>query len=117
MPSERDLLMIPGPITFDPAVLRVMSTPTPSHIAPSFIESFGTCLERLREVFLGSGQPFIIAGTGTLAMELGVSNLVERGDRVLVCDSGYFGDRYVNILEGLGAQVDVLILQIKLKKN
>jgi len=108
MPSERDLLMIPGPITFDPAVLRVMSTPTPSHIAPSFRESFGTCLERLREVFLGSGQPFIIAGTGTLAMELGVSNLVERGERVLVCDSGYFGTRYVNILERLGVQVDVL---------
>ena len=108
MPSERDLLMIPGPITFDPAVLRVMSTPTPSHIAPSFRESFGMCLERIREVFLGSGQPFIIAGTGTLAMELGVSNLVERGDRVLVCDSGYFGDRYVNIIERLGVQVDVL---------
>lgn len=113
MPSERNLLMIPGPITFDPAVLRAMSIPTPSHLAPSFMNTFGTCLEQMREIFLSrSSQPFIIAGSGTLAMEIAVCNLVERGDRVLVCNSGYFGSRYVNILSRLGVQVDELKTEI-----
>lgn len=113
MPSERNLLMIPGPITFDPAVLRAMSIPTPSHLAPSFMNTFGTCLEQMREIFLSrSSQPFIIAGSGTLAMEMAVCNLVERGDRVLVCNSGYFGSRYVDILSRLGVQVDELKTEI-----
>ncbi len=56
--SERDLLMIPGPIVFDPAVLRAMSKPTESHVAPSFIELFGRTLENMRKVFLcPGGQP------------------------------------------------------------
>ncbi|MFQ6125891.1 MAG: pyridoxal-phosphate-dependent aminotransferase family protein [Candidatus Heimdallarchaeota archaeon] len=113
MPSERNLLMIPGPITFDPAVLRAMSTPTPSHLAPSFMDTFGTCLEQMREIFLSkSGQPFIIAGSGTLAMEFAVCNLIERGDHVLVCNSGYFGSRYVDICNRLGVQVDELKAEI-----
>ena len=58
--SERDLLMIPGPIVFDPAVLRAMAKPTESHVAPSFIEVFGRTLEGLRQVFLSeTGQPFV----------------------------------------------------------
>jgi len=105
--------MIPGPITFDPAVLRAMATPTPSHIAPSFREVFGTCLEQMREIFLGNqGHPFIIAGTGTLAMEFSVCNFVEPGDRALVCDTGHFGQRYVDILSRLGVQVEQIIVDL-----
>ena len=35
--SERDLLMIPGPINFDPGVLREMSAPTAGHTSPEFV--------------------------------------------------------------------------------
>ena len=36
-----ELLMIPGPVEFEPAVLQAMATKTPSHISPDFIEVFG----------------------------------------------------------------------------
>ena len=102
----RDLLMIPGPIEFEPAVLAVMAEPTTSHVAPEFVAVFGQALERLRQVFLcDDGQPFIVAGSGTLAMDLAGANLVEPGDRALVVNTGYFGDRFAALLARYGAAV------------
>jgi alanine-glyoxylate transaminase/serine-glyoxylate transaminase/serine-pyruvate transaminase len=104
--SERDLLMIPGPVEFDPEVLRALSMKTASHVAPEFITVFGRALKRLREVCLApSAQPFVVAGSGTLAMELAVANLVEQGERALVVNTGYFSDRMAMILERHGAEV------------
>jgi alanine-glyoxylate transaminase/serine-glyoxylate transaminase/serine-pyruvate transaminase len=102
----RKLLMIPGPIEFEPEVLQAMGEATTSHIAPNFIESFGRSLEMMRDIFLcPDGQPFVVAGSGTLAMDMAACNLVEPGDRALVVNSGYFSDRYADILERYGAEV------------
>jgi len=107
--KDRTLLMIPGPIEFEPAVLEALGAPTTSHVAPEFIEAFGQALERMREVWLcPSGQPFVIAGSGTLAMDLAGANLIEPGDRALVLSTGVFGDRFEDLLSRYGAQVTVL---------
>jgi alanine-glyoxylate transaminase/serine-glyoxylate transaminase/serine-pyruvate transaminase len=104
--KKRNLLMIPGPIEFEPEVLAALGAPTTSHVAPEFIEVFGQALERLRQVVASpDGQPFVLAGTGTLAMDTVAANLVEPGDQVLVVNHGYFGDRYAAILERYGAVV------------
>jgi alanine-glyoxylate transaminase / serine-glyoxylate transaminase / serine-pyruvate transaminase len=105
--KNRKLLMIPGPIEFDPEVLAAMSVPTTSHVAPNFIEIFGQALEKTRQVFLADGkaQPFILAGTGTLAMDTAAANLVEPGDQALQVVTGYFSDRFQTIMERYGAQV------------
>lgn len=105
----RKLLMIPGPVEFEPAVMRAVGMATTSHVAPAFIEAFGHSLEMMREVWMSpSGQPFIIAGTGTLAMDMAGSNLTEPGDNVLVISTGYFGDRYAGLLKRYGADVTLL---------
>lgn len=107
--KDRTLLMIPGPIEFEPAVLEALGAPTTSHVAPEFIEAFGQALERIREVWLSpSGQPFVIAGSGTLAMDLAGANLVEPKDKALVLSTGVFGDRFEDLLTRYGAQVTVL---------
>ena len=104
--KDRKLLMIPGPIEFTPEVLRAMGMATTSHVDPNFIEVFGQALERLRQVFLClSGQPFVIAGSGTLAMDVAAANLIEPGDKALVVNTGYFSDRFAAILERYGAAV------------
>jgi len=105
----RKLLMIPGPIEFEPEVLRAMGIATTSHVAPDFIEVFGKSLELMREVWKSpNGQPFIVAGTGTLAMDMAAANLIEQGDRVLVISSGYFGKRFKDILDRYGANTTIL---------
>jgi alanine-glyoxylate transaminase / serine-glyoxylate transaminase / serine-pyruvate transaminase len=102
----RDLLMIPGPVDVDADVLQALSAPVPGHLDPAFMATFGRALKRLREVSLAPGaQPFVVSGSGTLAMELAVANLVEPGDRALVVNTGYFSDRMAHILERHGAKV------------
>lgn len=105
----RKLLMIPGPIEFEPEVLHAMSIPTASHVAPDFIEAFGNTLELMRAVWKApKGQPFIVSGSGTLAMDMAAANLVEQGDHVLVISSGYFGNRFKAILDRYGANTTIL---------
>ena len=107
--KDRSLLMIPGPIEFEPEVLQALGAPTTSHVAPNFIDAFGRSLENMRDVWLApEGQPFIVAGSGTLAMELAGANLIEPGDRTLVLSTGVFGDRYEDLLTRHGADVTVL---------
>jgi alanine-glyoxylate transaminase/serine-glyoxylate transaminase/serine-pyruvate transaminase len=48
--KPRKLLMIPGPIEFEPDVLQAMGIPASSHVAPDFIEIFGNSLEFMREL-------------------------------------------------------------------
>jgi alanine-glyoxylate transaminase/serine-glyoxylate transaminase/serine-pyruvate transaminase len=101
--------MIPGPIEFEPAVMAALGAPTTGHLAASFIEAFGQALERMRQVFLcPEGQPFVIAGSGTLAMDSAGANLIEPGDRALVVNTGYFSGRFGALLERYGAQVTQL---------
>ena len=104
--KNRTLLMIPGPIEFEPKVLEAMGEPTTSHLAVDFIEAFSRALQNMRLVFESpSGQPLVLAGSGTLAMDSAGANLVEPGDKALVVDTGYFSERFAVILERYGAQV------------
>ena len=107
---SRPRLMIPGPIEFTEEVMAEMSKPTPSHVDPAFVQVFGQALEDLRSVFLAGPdyQPFILAGSGTLAMDSAVANLVEPGNLVLVIDTGYFSQRMADIVRRYGGEVTVL---------
>ncbi|MDO9039237.1 MAG: alanine--glyoxylate aminotransferase family protein [Lutibacter sp.] len=107
--KSRKLLMIPGPIEFEPKVLQALGAPTTSHVAPNFIESFGNCIALMRKVWLTStGQPFVVAGTGTFAMDMAAANLIEPNDHVLVISTGYFGERFAEISKRYGANVTML---------
>lgn len=99
--------MIPGPVEVSPAVLEAAAAPPPSHTAPGLIDAFGTCLERMRAVWRASAdsRPFVVAGGGTLAMEMAAANLVEPGERAVVVVTGYFGDRMAEMLRRQGAEV------------
>lgn len=107
MSDQLPLLMIPGPVELSPAVRDAAAAPPPSHTSPRLIAAFATSIERMRQVWQAdsASQPFIVAGSGTLAMEAAAANLVEPGDRVLVVKTGYFSDRMAEILRRYGAEV------------
>jgi len=50
--KDRKLLMIPGPIEFEPEVLAAIGEPTTSHVDPEFIEIFGRAIELIRKVWM-----------------------------------------------------------------
>ena len=101
------LTMIPGPTPVHPKVLEALGRPTTSHVAPGFVETFRACLTDLRAVALTEvAQPFIVAGSGTLAMEMALVNLLTPSDRLLVVSHGYFGDRWGEIATAFGVPFD-----------
>ena len=104
------MLMIPGPIEIHPDVLAAYSVAPPSHVAPHVIEAFGSALSMTRQVWLASddSQPFVIAGSGTVAMDMAASNVIDRGDAVLLINTGYFSDRMGEMLRRRGAVVTEL---------
>src|SRR5919201_4797389 len=105
---DRTLLMIPGPTAIAPEVLASGARPVLSHNDPLMRTFVAESLARLRSLFdAPSAQPIICAGSGTLAMEIGLANLIEPGDRVLLLESGIFAGRFRTIAERSGADVRV----------
>jgi hypothetical protein len=80
--APHKLLVIPGPIEVDDKILYANASPSVSHVSPAFIPIFGDCLRMLRKVLYAekTGQPFMIAGSGTLGWDQAAANLVEPGE-------------------------------------
>ena len=101
--NERELLMIPGPTNVDPAVLRALSKAVKSHTSPEFAEIFKDALNNLKKVFMTEGEVFVVAGSGTLALEMAIANIIEPGEKVLNTVSGFFGQYFVELSKVHGA--------------
>ncbi len=108
MPDEK-LLLIPGPSPVVPRILDALALPTVSHVSPEMVRDLKEACENLKKiVFCDAGEPFVVSGAGTLAMEMAVLNTAGRGDRILVLSQGYFGDRMAQICRAFGLDHDVL---------
>ncbi len=106
---DETLTMIPGPTPVHPRVLDALAHPTTSHVAPSFVEEFRQALAGFRTLCRSAAaQPFVVAGGGTLAMEMALVNVVAPGEKVLVVSHGYFGDRFGDLAAAFGIEADVL---------
>ena len=101
--SERELLMIPGPTNVGPVVLRALSKPTLSHTSPEFVKIFKESLNDLKKLFMTDNEVFVIAGSGTLALEMAIANIMETGDKILNTVAGFFGQYFVKISKAHGA--------------
>ena len=108
MPPEK-LLLIPGPSPVVPRILDALALPTVSHVGPDMARDLKEACESLQKiVFSAEGEPFIVAGAGTLAMEMALLNTAGPADRVLVLSQGYFGDRMAQICQAFRIDHDVL---------
>lgn len=106
--KNRKLLMIPGPSPVARSIQDQMGRETIAFGDPAFVRDFKELLSDLKSLWRTGGEVFVVAGSGTLAMEMGIANTVQRGDSVLVVSHGYFGDRFVELCERKGIKVDVL---------
>jgi len=106
---KEELLFIPGPTMLSARVLNAMSRPQQGHLDPSFVKTFSEALELTKYLFqTKEGLPYILTGSGTLMMEAVIVSLLEPDDRVLVIDTGHFGERFGTIAGIHGASVDVI---------
>ena len=107
--AQDKLLLIPGPSPVLPRILEALARPTVSHVGPEMVRELReSCQNLKRIVFSENGEPFIVAGAGTLSMEMALLNTVGPADRVLVLSQGYFGQRMGQICQAFGLAHDVL---------
>ncbi|MEJ2215853.1 MAG: alanine--glyoxylate aminotransferase family protein [Gemmatimonadota bacterium] len=105
----RRVLMGPGPSDVHERVLNAMARPTVGHLDPAFVGLMDDIKDLLRYVFrTGNALTMPVSGPGTAGMESCVVNLVEPGDRVLVCQNGVFGGRLADMARRAGADVVVV---------
>lgn len=103
-PPQRTL-MGPGPSDIYPQVLQALSRPTIGHLDPLFIGMMDE-LKQLLQYAFQTQNTFTIAvsAPGSAGMEACFVNLVEPGDKVIVCRNGVFGDRMRENVERCGGE-------------
>ena len=102
------LVMIPGPTPVVESIRQEMARPIQAFGDPRFVADYKALIDDLGEMFNCAGKTFPLAGTGTLAMEMAIANTTKRGDNVLIVSNGFFGDRFIDICQRKGLNVDVL---------
>ena len=101
-PPQR-LLLGAGPSNVDPRVLKALISPMVGHLDPFFIKTMDETVELLRYAFQTKNHITLpISGTGSAGMESAICNLVGRGDEVIVCVKGFFGERIREMVRRCG---------------
>ncbi len=102
-------LMGPGPSDVPPRVLQAMARPTIGHLDPEFVRMMEELKQLLRYAFQTANEiTFPVSGPGSVGMETCFVNLVEPGEKVVVCRNGVFGARMLeNVVRTRGVPVVV----------
>lgn len=96
--------MGPGPSDIHPRVLAAMSRPTIGHLDPVFISMMDELKALLQYAFQTQNALTLpVSAPGSAGMEACFVNLIEPGEKVLVCQNGVFGGRMKENVERCGA--------------
>lgn len=104
----REFLSIPGPTNVPDEVLAAMHRPAIDIYSGAMLELTRTLHEDLPKIFRTSGRTYIYAANGHGGWEAAVSNVLSRGDTVLVLESGRFAIGWGEMARMMGAKVEVL---------
>ena len=97
-------LMGPGPSDVNPRILGAMARPTIGHLDPDFVMMMDETKELLRYAFQTDySLTMPVSAPGSAGMEMCFVNLLERGDKAIVCQNGVFGGRMKENVERCGA--------------
>jgi alanine-glyoxylate transaminase / serine-glyoxylate transaminase / serine-pyruvate transaminase len=98
------LLLGPGPSPVSRRVLDAMARPTIGHLDPRFVGMMDELKELLRFAFQTRNALTVpISAPGSAGMEAAFVNLIEPGDKVVVCQNGVFGGRMRENVVRIGA--------------
>lgn len=96
-------LMGPGPSDVSPRVLAAMARPTLGHLDPVFVQMMDEVKVLLQYAFqTQNALTMPVSAPGSAGMEVCFVNLVEPGDKVVVCQNGVFGGRMKENVERCG---------------
>ncbi|MCO6042409.1 alanine--glyoxylate aminotransferase family protein [Aeoliella sp. ICT_H6.2] len=103
------LLHGPGPSPVAPSVLEALAKPCIGHMDPEFMRAMNEIREMLQAVFETENEMTLAcSGTGSAGAEMLADNLVEPGDKCVVCVNGVFGGRFAEKCRRAGGEVQTL---------
>lgn len=104
-------IFTPGPVPVPNEVLVEMAKPIIHHRTAEFENIIKEVREGLKYIFQTKEEVFLLASSGTGAMEAAVSNTLSRGDKVIVVNGGKFGERWGKIARAYGLEVDEIMVE------
>ena len=103
------ILMGPGPSDVHPRILDAMSRPTIGHLDSAFIDMMDEIKEMLKYAFKTENELTMpISAPGSAGMEACFTNLIEPGDKVIVCINGVFGSRMKENVTRIGGHAVIV---------
>jgi aspartate aminotransferase-like enzyme len=105
---KKQRLSTPGPTPLYPPAMRAMLGSDIHHRTEDFRKVYRACLAALKELMGTANDVVMMAASGTGAMDAAVSNLFSKGDRVIVCVAGKFGERWAEIAKAYGLDATVI---------
>ena len=106
--AGREFLAIPGPTTVPDEVLRAMHRPAVDIYTGELVGVTESCLADLGRVFRTEGRTYIYIANGHGGWEAALSNVLSRGEKVLVLESGRFAVGWGEMAQALGVEVEVI---------
>jgi alanine-glyoxylate transaminase / serine-glyoxylate transaminase / serine-pyruvate transaminase len=106
--AGREFLALPGPTTMPDEVLQAMHRPALDIYSEQMVQLSDGLHSDLSKLFATKGKSYIYISNGHGAWEAVLSNVLSRGDRILVLESGRFAMGWGNAARMMGAEVEVL---------
>src|SRR5882724_12098862 len=106
--AGREFLAIPGPTNMPDEVLRAMHRPALDIYSDQMVNLTDSLMSDLSTLFATKGRSYIYIANGHGAWEAVLSNVLSRGDKVLVLESGRFAIGWGHAAKLMGAEVEVL---------
>jgi alanine-glyoxylate transaminase/serine-glyoxylate transaminase/serine-pyruvate transaminase len=101
-------LFTPGPGDVDEDVLAAMATPVIRHYGPEWMEIYHETQGLLRQVFKTGNEIFFVPGPASSLMDMAIGSLLATGEKIIVGNNGFFGERLAHIAEGYGLETVTL---------
>ena len=106
--AGREFLAIPGPTTVPDEVLRAMHRPAVDIYAGPLLALTDSLLKDVARVFHTTGRAYIYISNGHGAWEASLTNVLSKGDRILVLESGRFAIGWGESARRMGVEVEIL---------
>jgi alanine-glyoxylate transaminase/serine-glyoxylate transaminase/serine-pyruvate transaminase len=106
--AGREFLAIPGPTTVPDEVLRAMHRPAVDIYSGPLLALTDGLLKDIARVFNTTGHAYIYISNGHGAWEASLTNVLSRGDRILVLESGRFAIGWGENARRMGVEVEIL---------
>ena len=106
--TGREFLAVPGPTTIPDEVLQAMQRPAVELYSPPLVALTDSLLRDLKRLFGTKGQTYIYIANGHGAWEAALTNVLSKGDNILVLSSGRFGLDWGEAAKRMGINVEVL---------